>query len=537
MAENDEERSTEQQIRTAAAQGDRDWVPAVLEALHGLNPEVAGGVRASLVTEGHKDLLGRFAYPGPSPAPTSQMDSGQPAIPSGDPAAQQAAYQLTGEAIRQRALARPGPAFDPNSDEWPRQVEDDAQAFLRIHDKFVELRHRLGLTAGLLETGPGIARASASEPGNMPEVTDALKNAEAESSWYYSSHPEWEQIRGIYQKWTEFMGAVPQAAGPSWAEMRQDPKVHGWINTIGARVCRSIGNAAYSLAGKLEQAGLRRSRAWRAMNWLHRAAADEADRLMGYLPAGRRLDGLGDIRQRLAELRQRDTRRATDGKTADRGEVATLTNGLAMLEQAYASGSAAPELYVDPAWAQIGHLLADARQTASQPGEGILRADADARDLGGFRAVWLRSCELVFDLSQEVMGRLETTGKTGSAGWHAASLVGHAAENHSARLIGIPPVGRHAARGTSDVPAARKTAGRPVRAEAAEPDAGLTAGVNGKARDDGNGAPRRGRHRAPASTSNDFPSRPGKVAATRTTAPTRPAPRVPQSSTRSGPRP
>jgi len=84
----------------------------------------------------------------------------------------------------------------------------------------------------------------------------------------------------------ELLTAIREAAGDYWAEIRLDIRVRGFARTLAARVSLAVSGAAHLLAGRLERAGHRDTRPWRAAWRLHQATATFASRVMNYAPPG-----------------------------------------------------------------------------------------------------------------------------------------------------------------------------------------------------------------------------------------------------------
>ena len=93
-------------------------------------------------------------------------------------------------------------------------------------------------------------------------------------------------MSGIGQAVRELLTAIREAAGDYWAEIRLDIRVRGFARTLAARVSLAVSGAAHLLASRLERAGHRDTRPWRAAWRLHQATATFASRVMNYTPLG-----------------------------------------------------------------------------------------------------------------------------------------------------------------------------------------------------------------------------------------------------------
>jgi hypothetical protein len=163
-----------------------------------------------------------------------------------------------------------------------------------IRAAFAGLRRVLDLPAGE-DHAPGAAGQSASRL-----LDQAAEEAQACARWYQDT-PEWQHITTIGRAAQGLIRTIKDAARDYWAEIRQDARVRGFARTLAARTCRAVAVMASSLADRLEHAGQRDSRAWRAAQGLHRATAAFADRIMRYTPPGRG-DRMSDTRRIIDEL-------------------------------------------------------------------------------------------------------------------------------------------------------------------------------------------------------------------------------------------
>jgi len=82
----------------------------------------------------------------------------------------------------------------------------------------------------------------------------------------------------------ELVTAIREAAGDYWTEIQLDIRVRGFARTLAVRASLAVSGAAHLLAGRLERAGHRNTRPWRAAWRLHQATATFADRVMNYTP-------------------------------------------------------------------------------------------------------------------------------------------------------------------------------------------------------------------------------------------------------------
>jgi N12 class adenine-specific DNA methylase len=186
-----------------------------------------------------------------------------------------------------------------------------AVAFADIRAAFADLRQVLGLPVpGEVRLEGGAATADGPDTDSLRRLNGALAEARACAAWYDDT-PEWQRITGVSEAARALFSAIREAAGDYWAEVRRDVRVRGFTRTVAARVTRTISGAASSLARKLEQAGYGHTRASKAMQNLHHAAADCAGRIIGHTEpgSGARMSQVAEI---IAELG-----RAPQGRTGD----------------------------------------------------------------------------------------------------------------------------------------------------------------------------------------------------------------------------
>ena len=149
------------------------------------------------------------------------------------------------------------------------------------------------LTSGEPSTCPPRARIPASETDAASDrlVDQAAAEAQACARWYRDT-PEWQRITAISRAARDLLTTIRQASGEYWAEIRQDIRVRGFVRTVAARASLAVSGAAHVLAGRLEKAGHKDTRIWRAASGLHRATATFADRVHEVHPATKpRQDG------------------------------------------------------------------------------------------------------------------------------------------------------------------------------------------------------------------------------------------------------
>ena len=118
-------------------------------------------------------------------------------------------------------------------------------------------------------------------------LDQAAAEAYACARWYRDT-PEWQRMNRIGRAARELLQTIREAAGDYWAEIRLDVRVRGFARTLAARVSLAVSGAAHLLAGRLERAGRRDTRPWRAAWRLYQATTTFADRVMNYAPPGSR---------------------------------------------------------------------------------------------------------------------------------------------------------------------------------------------------------------------------------------------------------
>ena len=209
-----------------------------------------------------------------------------------------------------------------------------ADGFTDIQAAFADLRDILGLPARGRH-----ARSDGPPDGTDTSVADALDHAAAEAQacarWYRDT-PEWQRISTVGRAARDLITAIREAAGDYWAEIRLDIRVRGFARTLAARTSLAVSGAAHVLAGRLEQAGHRDSRIWRAAWRLHQATATFANRVMRYTPPGSP-DRIREARRIIDDLGQRQDRPGQPGSgrhAAPRSAGGTRTPNAAALASA-----------------------------------------------------------------------------------------------------------------------------------------------------------------------------------------------------------
>jgi len=206
------------------------------------------------------------------------------------------------------AEAGPGqPAPAPAAPSRPPRGEPGPapEGFTDIQAAFADLQDILGLPARGRH-----ARSDGPPDGTGASVADALDQAAAEAQacarWYRDT-PEWQRISTVGRAARDLITAIRETAGDYWAEIRLDIRVRGFARTLAARTALAVSGAAHVLAGRLERAGHRDSRIWRAAWRLHQATTTFADRIMRYAPPGSP-DRMGEARRIIDDLGQRQNR-------------------------------------------------------------------------------------------------------------------------------------------------------------------------------------------------------------------------------------
>ena len=172
----------------------------------------------------------------------------------------------------------------------PGAAQDGAAAahgdFSDIRAAFASLRDVLGLPAPgghARPAAPGPDAPAGPDAGRL--LDQAAAEAQACARWYRDT-PEWQRMSRIGRAARELLTAIREAAGDYWAEIRLDIRVRGFARTLAARVSLAVSGTAHLLAGRLERAGHRDTRPWRAAWHLHQAAATFANRAMNYTQSG-----------------------------------------------------------------------------------------------------------------------------------------------------------------------------------------------------------------------------------------------------------
>src|SRR5208282_2063683 len=125
-------------------------------------------------------------------------------------------------------------------------------------------------------------------------LDQATAEAHACARWYRDT-PEWQGMSRIGQAARELLTAIREAAGDYWTEIRLDIRVRGFARTLAARVSLAVSGASHLLAGRLERAGHRDTRPWRAAWRLHQATATFASRVMNSAPPGWMMPGASSM--------------------------------------------------------------------------------------------------------------------------------------------------------------------------------------------------------------------------------------------------
>jgi len=202
-------------------------------------------------------------------------------------------------AVLRHALDLPGPASNGDGARpaaalpdaaWPASpspgaAQDRAAAargdFSDIRAAFASMRDVLGLPASGGQDRPA---APGPDGPNVDRLLDqAAAEAQACARWYRDT-PEWQRMSRIGRAARELLTAIRESAGDYWAEIRLDIRVRGFARTLAARTSLAVSGAAHLLAGRLERAGHRNTRPWRAAWRLHQATATFAHRAMNYTP-------------------------------------------------------------------------------------------------------------------------------------------------------------------------------------------------------------------------------------------------------------
>jgi hypothetical protein len=239
--------------------------------------------------------------------------------------------------------------------------------FADIQAAFADLRDVLGLPARGRH-----ARSDGPPDKTDAAIADALDQAAAEAQacarWYRDT-PEWQRIGTVSRAARDLITAVREAAGDYWAEIRLDIRVRGFARTLAARTALAVSGAAHVLAGRLERAGHRDSRTWRAAWRLHQATATFASRVMRYTPpAGP--DRMREARRIIDDLGQRQDR---PGQPAPGRHAAPRGAGGTRTADAAALASASFPVMVTRANARQAAAAPAARTAVPSPGQRAAR--------------------------------------------------------------------------------------------------------------------------------------------------------------------
>ena len=242
-----------------------------------------------------------------------------------------------------------------------------ADGFTDIQAAFADLRDILGLPARGRH-----ARSDGPPDGTDASVADALDQAAAEAQacarWYRDT-PEWQRVSTVGRAARDLITAIRDAAGDYWAEIRLDIRVRGFARTLAARTALAVSGAAHVLAGRLERAGHRDSRIWRAAWRLHRATATFANRVMRYTPPGSP-DRTREARRIIDDLGQRQN---GPGQPGPGRHAAPRSAGGARTPNAAALASASFPVMVTQANARQATAVPAARAAVPAPRQPAAR--------------------------------------------------------------------------------------------------------------------------------------------------------------------
>jgi hypothetical protein len=158
--------------------------------------------------------------------------------------------------------------------------------FSDIRAAFASLRDVLGLPAPSGQdrpAAPGPDGAAGPDTGRL--LDQAAAEAHTCARWYRDT-PEWQRMSRIGRATRELLTAIRETAADYWAEIRRDIRVRGFARTLAARVSLTVSGTSHLLAGRLERAGHRGTRPWRAAWRLHQATATFAGQVMNDTPPG-----------------------------------------------------------------------------------------------------------------------------------------------------------------------------------------------------------------------------------------------------------
>jgi hypothetical protein len=167
-------------------------------------------------------------------------------------------------------------------------------------------------------------------------LDQAAAEAQACARWYRDT-PEWQRITTVSRAARDLVTTIRQASGEYWAEIRQDIRVRGFVRTVAARASLAVSGAAHILAGRLEKAGHKDTRIWRAAWGLHRATATFADRIMRYTPP-RSPDRMSEVWHIIDDLGQRPRHSRDPGPsraTGSRSREAGTTSAAALGQEGF----------------------------------------------------------------------------------------------------------------------------------------------------------------------------------------------------------
>jgi hypothetical protein len=212
-------------------------------------------------------------------------------------------------AVLRCVLDLPGPASNGNGARTAATRDPAALAaaardgtapdgFADIRAGFASLRDALGLPASGSRGRPGAPGPDTPAGPDTAMLDQAAAEADACARWYRDT-PEWQRMNRIGRAARDLLTAIREAAADYWADIRLDVRVRGFARTLAARVSLAVSGAAHLLAGRLERAGHRDTRPWRAAWRLHQATMTFANRVMNYTGSRSRMD---DARRLIDDL-------------------------------------------------------------------------------------------------------------------------------------------------------------------------------------------------------------------------------------------